>query len=169
MDLYILRHAIAVERGSPGFDDDSTRPLTEQGAAKMHKAATGIRSLGLEFDLVLSSPSLRARQTAEIVVRELGAEGVLEFSVHLEPGGSTESLIGSLVKRGPLRSVLLVGHEPYLSGLISVLLTGGGDMATTLKKGGLVKLAVPMLRHGRCASLEWAVTPGQLRRIAGEG
>ena len=166
MDLYILRHAIAVDRGTPGYDDDSARPLTPEGAKKMRQAVRGMRALALEFDLILSSPYVRARQTAEIVAKELGAQARLEFSVHLEPGGDTESLVRSLVKRSSLNSVLLVGHEPYLSGLISILVTGGGEMGLTLKKGGLVKLGVPMLRLGRCASLEWVLTPGQMRMIA---
>lgn len=169
MDLYILRHAIAVDRGTPGYDDDSTRPLTSEGAKKMRQAASGMRALELQFELILSSPFLRARQTAEIVAREFGAESALEFSVHLEPGGNSEALIRALIKRGSLKSVLLVGHEPYLSGLISLLVTGGGELALTLKKGGLVKLSASMLRHGRCASLEWVATPGQLRMMARDG
>ena len=67
MELYILRHAIAVERGSPGFEEDSTRPLTPAGEGKMRQIAKGMRALSVDPDLILSSPYVRARQTAEIV------------------------------------------------------------------------------------------------------
>jgi phosphohistidine phosphatase len=164
MDLYILRHATAVERGTPGYRRDSDRPLTRDGEKRMFGVARGMKTLGLECDVILSSPYLRARRTAEIVVEVLG--GTLEFSDALAADGDAREVIRQISKRpGDPHAVLLVGHEPYLSGLISMLLAGSTTVATTLRKGGLCKLSINELSFGPCASLEWLLTPKQLRLL----
>lgn len=164
MDLFILRHAVAVERGTPGYARDSDRPLTPDGERTMLEIAHGIQALGLAFDLILSSPYLRARRTAEIAAKVLG--GSVEFSDALSSDGNPEELVRQLrARRSKKETVLLVGHEPYLSGLISILLTGTTSVTATLKKGGLCRLSVKNLSYGPCASLEWLLTPKQLRLI----
>jgi phosphohistidine phosphatase len=166
MDLYILRHAIAVQRGTSGNASDSDRSLTPAGKKKMRCIARGMKALGLEFDLILSSPLRRARQTAEIVAREFKVEKKLEFTPHLEVGGDPERLVRDLADRhGPLKSILLVGHEPQLSCLISVLVFGSDAADVVMKKGGLCKLTADSLCYGRCAMLKWLLTPGQMIRI----
>ena len=166
MDLFILRHAIAEIRGTPGFESDSDRPLTAKGARKMERIAQGMLAMELAFDTILSSPILRARQTAEIVAKAFDARKLLQFSDSLAVGGDPEKLIKEL-KNGysSYGSILLVGHEPYLSGLISTLISGDSDLPITMKKGGLCKLTVDSLEHGRCATLEWLLAPSQLTRI----
>lgn len=67
MNLYLIRHAIAVDEGDPEYAQDSLRPLTEKGRKKMRQIARGLRALGAEFDLIVSSPYVRARETAEIL------------------------------------------------------------------------------------------------------
>ena len=162
-EIYILRHGIAVERGTRGYAKDSDRPLTTEGRKKMRRISRTLRKFELSFDLILSSPYVRARQTAEIVAKVLKAEKRLKFSEHLAAEGDAEELVEQLRRlyHSPA-SVLLVGHEPYLSQLISVLLTGEPDLALTLKKGGLCKLALQRLAYARCATLEWLVTPRQM-------
>ncbi len=166
MDLYLLRHAIAVTRGTEGFRHDSDRPLTEKGAAKLRRVVRGMNALGLSFDLILTSPYLRARQTAELVAKEMDAEARLERTPHLAPDGDPRALIAQVASRSAASpSILLVGHEPNLSQLISVLVSGDERTAVTMKKAGLCKLAAEALRYGRCASLEWLLAPAQLERI----
>ncbi len=165
MELYVLRHAIAVPRGTPGYEVDRERPLTSQGAQKMESIARGMRALGLSFDVILSSPYLRARQTAEIVAQVLRAPDQVELSDHLAPDGDPRALLDELKSYGLRKSVALVGHEPYLSELISVLTTGSLNLAVTMKKGGLCKLTVDSLHYGQCATLEWLLTPRQLVRL----
>lgn len=167
MELYVLRHAIAVERGAPEIRRDSDRPLSGAGRKKMQRIARGMRALKMRPDLILSSPYLRARQTAELVAREFEAGSVLELSALLEPGGDPEELMNLLGGQyASAGSVMLVGHEPSLSELISMLLSGGDRMAVTMKKGGLCKLTLDGPRYGRCATLEWLLTPRQLTRLA---
>jgi phosphohistidine phosphatase len=166
MDLYLLRHAIAVERGAPGYEVDSTRPLTPQGTQRMWQIAEGMKALGLSFELILTSPYARAKQTADVVADALKLKDIMEFSANLVPGGDLQALIEELNKRGSkLSSVILVGHEPSLSELISLLVTGNAGSAIRMKKGGLCLLTVGTLHYGQCATLEWLLTPAQMTRI----
>jgi phosphohistidine phosphatase len=162
MEIYILRHGIATERGAPGHKKDSDRPLTPEGEDKMRQIAEAILGMELKFDLILSSPFKRAEQTANILARELDEE--VTFTELLEPDGNALELIAEINDEKPQR-VLLVGHEPYLSQLISVLTTGGSDAAIELKKGGLCKLTTDKLTFGRCATLNWLLTPKLLREM----
>lgn len=128
----------------------------------MRRVARGLRALDVRVDLILSSPLCRARQTAEIVAAELGIP-VLEVTRHLEPGAEPDRLVSFLERRaGGAGVIVLVGHEPGLSSLVSMLLGGGGRMA--MKKGGLCKVRIDRLRRGRRAILEWLLTP---RHLAG--
>ena len=162
MEIYILRHGIAVERGAAGNKKDSDRPLTPEGKDKMQQIAEAILGMELKFDLILSSPFTRAEQTARIVASELDQE--VTFTELLEPDGNALELIAEINDEKPQR-VLLVGHEPYLSQLASVLTTGGSDASIELKKGGLCKLTTDKLTFGRCATLNWLLTPKLLREL----
>jgi phosphohistidine phosphatase len=162
MELYILRHGIAVERGTPGYKKDSDRPLTPEGEEKMRQIADAMRGMDLKFDVILSSPYTRAEQTAHIVAGELDEE--VSYSDYLVPGGNALELIAEINDERPQR-VLLVGHEPDLSSLISVLITGGSSASIELKKGGLCKMTTEKLVFGQCATLNWLLTPKQLRAL----
>ena len=167
MDLYLLRHAIAVERVSANPADDSQRPLTPEGMEKMRQGARGIKALELSFDLVLSSPYLRARETAEIVMKDVGIKNnSLMLTENLTPDASFEGIVREINVHSPKpRSILLVGHEPHLSGLVSFLLTDGQGIAIDFKKGGLCPLSAPKTLAAGSAALRWLLTPAQLRRI----
>ena len=163
MNLYVLRHGIAVEPGTPGYEKDADRPLTPKASANCGRSPTAMEALELSFDLILSSPYLRALQTAEIVAKALKGRKKVELSDSLTPGGSTKKLVELLNRLQPSpESVLLVGHEPYLSGLISLLVSGDAGFAVVMKKGGLCKLSTESLKPGRCAALEWLLTPKQM-------
>jgi phosphohistidine phosphatase len=167
MELYLLRHGIAVERGTEGYEDDAKRPLTPKGERKMKRIAEGMKKLGLSFDLLLSSRFIRARQTAGIVADNFKAVERLKFTRHLAPDGDPEDLIHDLARlyHRP-KSALLIGHEPYLSGLMATLLAGKPGLKANLKKGGLCLLTVDSLHYGPCATLEWLLTPRQMTRLA---
>lgn len=164
MELFLVRHANAVKRQEWMPRRDRSRPLTKSGVRKMRRIARGMRALDMKADLILSSPFLRARETAEIIVAELGIP-VLELTQDLEPGADVNRLCTFLGRRaGDVRGVVLVGHEPALSSLVSLLLGGKGMVA--MKKGGLCKLRIGRLRCGRCAVLEWLLPP---QVLAGAG
>lgn len=167
MNLYLLRHGLAVEPGSAEFAKDSERPLTPKGERKLWKIGQAMQEMELSLDWLLSSPYVRARQTAEIVADTLGLGKKLAFSETLTPAGSTKKLIELLQLRRPAaEDVLLVGHEPYLSQLISLLVSGDVESNVQMKKGGLCKLSTEALEHGRCATLEWLLTPRQMCLMA---
>ena len=167
MNIYILRHGIAVEPGTPGFENDADRPLIPKGERRLRSAAAAMEKLNLSFDLILSSPFVRARQTAEIVAGELKLKKRIEFFDGLVPGGNPKALIHVLNELKPApENILLVGHEPYLSRLISLLVSGGVEALIEMKKGGLGKLEVAELRHGQCARLAWLLTPSQMELMA---
>jgi phosphohistidine phosphatase len=159
MKLYILRHGDAGEAGDPKFKD-AERPLTPKGIQRTKQLAHALQQMEITFDAVLSSPLARAKETADIVVRGLSFTGKLESTDSLAPFGSMEDLVSHLKTLRPVpESVLLVGHEPYLSGFISLLCTGGPGLSLTMKKGGLCRLEVESPSCGKCASLEWLLPP----------
>lgn len=167
MELYLLRHGVAVDRGTPGFEDDRRRPLTPEGRRRMRRAAQGMKALELSFDWILSSPYPRARQTAELVAGVFKLGRRLKFSDHLAAGAPAGPLVRELARKfRPGARLLLVGHEPDLSRLAARLMGGPRTLGLKLKKGALAKLTLGTLRFGACAELEWLVTSRQLTLLA---
>ena len=166
MKLYLLRHAIAVARGTPGFEVDSKRPLTPKGRRELFRIGEGMKALGLSFDLILSSPYLRASQTAEVIAGVFDLNEKVELCDALSADAEPTALIEEInTNFGDRQSVLSVGLEPYLSTLISTLVAGRGDLSLPMKKGGLCKLTADRLRYGHCAKLDWLLAPKHLTRI----
>src|SRR3954467_12211147 len=119
MNLYLLRHGIAAEPGTAGITRDADRPLTADGEKKVGKIARAMKAMELSFDAIVSSPYVRARQTAELVAESLGSTERLQLSEHLTPEGEVRALLESMNRaHARAENVLLVGHEPYLSDLI---------------------------------------------------
>ncbi len=160
MELYILRHGIAVERGTPGYKNDGDRPLTKEGIQKMEQIAQAMKAMGLKFDVIFSSPFIRAKHTADIAGHALRQD--VTVTKHLLPDSDARKLIDEINDEKP-HTVLLVGHEPDLSELIATLISGKGDALIELKKGGLCKLTTDRLTFSRCAILNWLLTPRLLR------
>ncbi|MFZ5883174.1 MAG: phosphohistidine phosphatase SixA [Chloroflexota bacterium] len=163
MKLYLVRHAIAED--SAEYEDDSLRPLTEKGRDKMKKIAAALRELGVAPDLIVSSPYLRASQTAAILAKELKYKEELTYSEALTPMSEPDVMIGEINEKYTVDELMLVGHEPSLSALAGVLLTGSAEIAINLKKGGVCCLSADNLRHDRKAALEWLITPKISTRI----
>jgi phosphohistidine phosphatase len=160
MNLLILRHAIAVDRGLPGYEDDSQRPLTPKGTSKMRQIAKGLIRMEPKLDLIMTSPYLRAMQTAQVVAAVYGMKEKILTTDALTPLQSPAAVIREIMDMLPgLSNLLLVGHEPFLSSLTSVLLCGDESLGLIFKKGGVCKLSIQELKYGRCASLEWLATP----------
>ena len=167
MKLYVIRHAIAVEAGDPKYEEDSQRPLTGKGKEKIKKIAQGLWELEIQLNLILSSPTVRTMETAAILAKRLDVKkSRIIPTEHLEATGYADQLINEInEKYGDAEEIALVGHEPYLSNLVSVLLTGDANISMTLKKGSVCKLSVDTLQYGRCANLDWLLSPAQLIHI----
>lgn len=162
--LYVMRHGIAVARGDPNFPDDGKRPLTPQGRKKLREIAKGLLRLGLCVDSVISSPLLRASETATIVAGVLSPGIEVEFSNYLLPGGSLRALLTSLSKQKDHRSVLVVGHEPDLSEGVARLI-GDARAGFRFKKGGCCRIDFEKFPPRPPGKLVWWLTPRVMRRI----
>jgi phosphohistidine phosphatase len=159
MKLYILRHGDAVEHGDPRYKEDE-RPLTPKGIQRTKQLAHMLREMEISFDSILTSPLARAKETAEIVARGLKLQDSVRLCEHLSPDGSMEELVHQVnTLRPPPKSVMLVGHEPYLSGFISLLCAGGPGLPVVFKKGALCRLDLEVLSCGKCAALDWLLQP----------
>ena len=166
MNLYIVRHAIAIERGTPDYKDDSQRPLTDSGSKKMKKIARGLEGLGVQLDVILTSPYIRARDTAKILADRYDMTDRIYFSENLISPGNFEALVFEIHEKYDLANVALVGHEPMLSSLISWLITGDADARITLKKGGVAYLSSDSIYQDGRATLEWLLTPALMIELS---
>lgn len=166
MNLYLMRHGIAAAKDDASVKHDGERPLTDKGSKRMRKAAKGVSRLGIPFDGVLTSPLLRARQTAEIVARTLGIEDRLEEISGLAPESTVEHLLFGLTRYQDREHLLVVGHEPLLSSFAVYLLGGQKSihLALEFKKGCLCRIAAE-LSAANPAKLHWLLTPKQLRSL----
>jgi phosphohistidine phosphatase len=164
MKLFILRHGQAHPPG-PQWRPDSKRPLTEEGEENMFEVARGMQALGLTFDAILTSPYVRALRTAEILAEVYKRPKLIETR-RLFPEAAPKEIIDEIAENfAKAEAIVLVGHEPLLSGLISTLLSGGDGLGIRLKKAGLCKLSADKVFLGQCASLHWLMTPRQLARL----
>jgi phosphohistidine phosphatase len=161
MELCLVRHAIAEERG-PGWPDDARRPLTDSGRHRMIEGAAGLAQL-FTPDLVITSPFLRAMQTAEILVDHYGLKG-LRISESLATG-EHGALLRELERISATR-VVLTGHEPHMSGLLSLLLAGDdGLVASLFRKGAAALVTFPASPRPGGGLLEWLLQPSALRAL----
>ncbi|HEX7981388.1 MAG TPA: phosphohistidine phosphatase SixA [Gemmatimonadaceae bacterium] len=166
MQLVVIRHAIAQEREefAPTGRDDSLRPLTDRGKAKMKRAAAGLRELVPEINVLAASPFTRAQQTARIVADEYDGLRVLTTS-SLEPDSELDEFAEWLrSRRGDV--VAVVGHEPHLGTLVTWLMTGIEESRVPLRKGAACLLEFPAKPARGTARLHWALTASQLGRLA---
>jgi phosphohistidine phosphatase len=161
MNLFFLRHGKAEAR-SPKWRPDSKRPLTREGENAMFDVARGIKALDVSFDVMLTSPYIRALRTAEILAEVYDSKKLFE-TPHLAADADVTNIVDEINENfSAAGEIVLVGHEPSMTGLISTLLTGEAGMAIELKKAGFCKLTIDKLGFGKCALLNWLLTPKQL-------
>ena len=168
MNLYLMRHGIAVAADDLGVIQDKERPLTSKGSKRIRRAARGIRRLGVEFDGILTSPLLRARQTADIVAAALDLQSRLEEIPELAPECSVEQLIICLTRYQDRDHLLLVGHQPLLGQTLGSLIDSnpGTKLHFDLGKGSLCRVEVDRLPVDKPGMLRWLMTAKQLRLLA---
>jgi phosphohistidine phosphatase len=162
--LYLVRHAIAAEPGDK-WPDDSDRPITHAGAARMREAVKGLTALDVEPDVVISSPLVRAVETAEILVKGLKSTPKLVTTPALAPGASPAAAAAAIASLGKGPSIAVVGHEPALGELAAWLI--GSRRPLPFKKGGVAQIDLaewpPVARGG---TLIWFATPKMLRALS---
>lgn len=161
LELYIIRHSLA---GRTLEDEamDHERPLKKKGKEKMKEIAKGLQKLKIGFDVVVTSPLLRSKESAEIVNAHCCDTKEVTVTDLLCPGASYNNLIKLLNNLKDYNKVAVVGHEPFLSGFASYCLTNNKHSLMSLKKGGILKLEMDgVIKPGKCM-LSWLMEPRQL-------
>ena len=161
MDIYFLRHASAGDSTlSPAKDDE--RPLDKLGIEQSHNVGCALGAMKVAFDAILSSPLLRAQQTAKIVAEEVGHKGKIVTEPNLHPGGSYEQFQDMLLRHESKASILVVGHNPSMTEFLNKLLIGeDAPDAVEVKKATIAKVE----KNGNQATLKWCLPPKVLRAI----
>jgi phosphohistidine phosphatase len=156
MELYLFRHGIAEDAG-PGLPDPK-RALTDEGKRKVAEVVKAARRAGVEPSLVVSSPYVRAVETAQIAIEGFGYRGDLVRTETLVPFGSAENVWAELRDYREERAILLAGHEPLLSSLASYLLASPA-LQIEMKKAAMARIDVDSLRAAPHGILRWMITP----------
>jgi phosphohistidine phosphatase len=167
MNLHLMRHGIAEPLGERNQFQDFRRALTSEGQQKMLEVSKGLKKLQVNFQLVASSPLLRARETAEVVVEVLKIREPVQLWDELGAGFSVPPLLKKLESWASLDSVLLVGHQPDLGSLASYLVFGDSLVSLDLRKGGICCIQVAEFPPQLSAQLVWMLPPRLLRLMAG--
>ncbi|MBI4487054.1 MAG: phosphohistidine phosphatase SixA [Acidobacteria bacterium] len=161
-ELYLIRHGLAEERGE-AWPDDAKRPLTGAGMSRLTKEARGLSRIGVTFDAILTSPFVRARQTAEVFAGGVEPRPHLTNVDALTPEGSYQALLAELAKHSRRERIALVGHEPSIGELAARLI--GSRHPLPFKKGAICCISVDSLPPSGPGSLLWFLTPKILRRL----
>src|SRR4051812_25684808 len=163
MKVFLVRHAIAHERNRARWPDDALRPLTPAGRRQFVKSARGLASVLPKSAVLLSSPFVRARDTAAILAKVRERRKVIECG-ELASGEPAHKVL-SVLRARQESAVILVGHEPNLSTLLSTCLQGHARIKFEFKKGGAACIEFgARVQPGR-ATLRWMLPPRVLRAL----
>lgn len=162
LELYLVRHGEAAERGKD-YPDDSKRPLTSQGIARLRKEAHALNELGVSFDLIIASPLVRTRQTADTLAEVLKGKPTVSTSDSLAPAGTSAAVIQELGKHMRKARIALVGHEPNIGELAARLI--GARSPFEFKKGAICRIDFEVFPPKGVGELRWFLTAKMLRKI----
>jgi phosphohistidine phosphatase len=164
IELYLIRHGIAEERGE-AWPDDNKRPLAQDGISRLRKGARALTRLDVAFDVILTSPLVRTRQTAEIIAGELDPHPHIATLDSLAPGATAAAVLADLEKYAKRERIALVGHEPGIGELAARLI--GSRHAIPFKKGAVCRIDIESLPTTGPGDLRWFLAPKMLRSIRG--
>ena len=162
IQVYLIRHGIAAERGD-AFPDDTKRPLTSQGVARLRSMARALNMLEVGFDQILTSPLVRAKQTADVLAKGLQTAPPIAMCPPLAPGGKYTAIVDELSKHARRARIALIGHEPDLGVLASKLLGARGHVE--FRKGAICRIDFDTLPPTGPGHLIWFLPPKVLRRV----
>ncbi|MBI4534545.1 MAG: phosphohistidine phosphatase SixA [Candidatus Melainabacteria bacterium] len=168
MKLYLVRHGIATQRLGGSIVNDAQRPLTEEGLTETRLVSLGLKRLGVKLDLILTSPLVRAFQTAEIFAETFNAAQVMRVCDALAPGGTASDLYKTLREFKQAQEVFLVGHEPDMGRLAAMLLWAGPELDIPFKKAGVCRIDISNVPPTAPGTLKWFITPKISLLLAGK-
>ena len=161
-ELYLIRHGVAAERGD-AYPDDTKRPLTSQGIQRLRKEAKALIALDVTFDVILTSPLVRTRQTAETIAAAFRNPPPIVNVQALAPGGTHNAIVDELSKQHRRHRIAIVGHEPGIGELAARLM--GLRRPLEFKKGAICRIDVAALPPAGPGQLRWFLTPRILRKV----
>jgi phosphohistidine phosphatase len=161
-EIYLIRHGEAEKRGE-AWPDDAKRPLTQDGMSKLRKSARALERLGVVLDVIVTSPLVRTKQTAEIIAGGLDPHPHIAPAESLAPGGTVTAVLSDLEKHGKRGRIALVGHEPGLGELAARLI--GSRHPIPFKKGAVCRIDVEGVPPAGPGDLRWFLTPKILRAV----
>jgi phosphohistidine phosphatase len=153
-----MRHGKAEVAGSG--TDDADRRLTKKGREEIDASGRWMAAQGFRFDLIAASPLVRAQETATIIAESLGEKDLLVTWKVLGPGGNADTVCRLIGRHADIGSVLLVGHEPLLSALVSRIIAGNENAAIAMPKGALAKIREFSYTLSPSGELHWLITAG---------
>ncbi|MBA3816634.1 MAG: phosphohistidine phosphatase SixA [Parachlamydiaceae bacterium] len=158
LELYIIRHGFAgIRLEDEALDEE--RPLKKKGKEKMKDISKGLKEMDVTFDVVLTSPLVRAKESAEILNAYCCKNNEVTVTDLLKPDASYEALVKFLNQQKEFDKIAIVGHEPFLSGFACFCLSNTKNSFINLKKSGVLKLDVDkVIKPKRCA-LAWLIEP----------
>jgi phosphohistidine phosphatase len=162
LELYLIRHGEAAERGEE-YPDDSKRPLTGRGISRLGQEVRALEALGVGFDHIIASPLVRTKQTADVFAEGLKAKPSVSTSDALAPAGTPAAVFHELGRHMKKARIALVGHEPNLGELAGRLI--GAKTPLEFKKGGVCRIDFEVFPPKGLGSLRWFVTAKMLRRV----
>jgi phosphohistidine phosphatase len=162
LELYLVRHGIAAERGDE-YPDDSTRPLTSGGIARLKREAKALDALGVGFDVIISSPLVRAKQTADTLAESMKSRPSVILSDSLTPAGTPSAVFQELAKHMRKPRIALVGHEPNMGELAAKFI--GARAPLEFKKGAICRIDFEVFPPKGMGQLRWFLTPKMLREM----
>jgi phosphohistidine phosphatase len=163
LELYLIRHGVAAERGDD-YPDDSKRPLTSGGIARLRKEAKALDALGIGFDHIITSPLTRTKQTADVFAETLKSKPSVSNTDALAPAGTPAGVIQELGKHTRKGRIAIVGHEPNIGELAARLI--GARMPLDFKKGAICRIDFETFPPKGMGQLRWFLTPKMLRNIS---
>lgn len=167
MEVILIRHAKAESRDANSWPDDDVRPLTAEGRAEQRATTRTMKKMGVKFDFLVTSPLLRARETAEIVAKGYRWPEAPQVAEELGHGYAPGAVVKLLAKFPPSAAVALVGHEPDLSNLTAALVTRDGRLNIAVKKSGVVGIEFDGQAEEGKGTLLYHLKPAHLRKLAG--
>jgi phosphohistidine phosphatase len=165
-EIILMRHGRAVAAGTPAFPDDAARPLTPEGKRKLKEIAKGLGRLDCKIAWIVSSPFVRAVETAKIIAAGLPVAPPFDTLDSLGTGEPLEPLLAFLEKHPDKRRILIVGHEPQLSEMAARLIGAGRSANLAFKKGGCCLIRFEALPAPSQGKLIWWLTPSLLRSLS---
>lgn len=164
MQLYIIRHGIAIDREDPKCPPEAERYLTEEGIEKTKQVAEAVAGLGISADLMISSPYARAMQTAAIFASELEyPKQKIRRTDSLLPGAEPGAFLRELAREKDVSTVLCFGHAPHVDGLLAAAV-GASRYITSMKKAGVALVELKRLSPPN-GQLVWLLTPKVIRKV----